>query len=63
MFDFAGRRPFEIPLVVIDTETTGLMPQMGHVREGRCRERGMSAEGDAVFRAVTPRGMPQTGAW
>lgn len=30
MFDFAEKRPSEIPIVVLDTETTGLMPEMGH---------------------------------
>ncbi len=30
MFDFAEKRPSEIPLVVLDTETTGLHPEMGH---------------------------------
>lgn len=30
MLDFADKRPLEIPIVVLDTETTGLWPQMGH---------------------------------
>ena len=30
MFDFAEKRPFEIPLVILDTETTGLHPWLGH---------------------------------
>lgn len=30
MFDFNAKRPFEIPVVVLDTETTGLLPQMGN---------------------------------
>ena len=30
MLDFAGKRPSEIPIVVLDTETTGLYPAMGH---------------------------------
>ncbi len=30
MFDFVEKRPSEIPIVIIDTETTGLFPEMGH---------------------------------
>lgn len=30
MFDFAEKRPFSIPIVVLDTETTGLNPALGH---------------------------------
>ncbi|KAA3662253.1 MAG: WYL domain-containing protein [Chloroflexi bacterium] len=30
MFDFAEKRPFETPLVILDTETTGLHPWLGH---------------------------------
>lgn len=30
MLDFVDKRPFDIPIVVIDTETTGLLPEMGH---------------------------------
>ena len=30
MFDFAEKRPSQIPIVVLDTETTGLFPGMGH---------------------------------
>lgn len=30
MFDFEEKRPFDIPLVVLDTETTGLHPWLGH---------------------------------
>ncbi len=30
MYDFAEKRPSDIPIVVLDTETTGLFPGMGH---------------------------------
>ncbi len=30
MFDFAEKRPSQIPIVVLDTETTGLFPGLGH---------------------------------
>jgi len=30
MFNFAEKRPFELPLVILDTETTGLQPWLGH---------------------------------
>ncbi|MFQ5401649.1 MAG: exonuclease domain-containing protein [Anaerolineae bacterium] len=30
MFGFEERRPSEVPIVVLDTETTGLFPAMGH---------------------------------
>lgn len=30
MFDLVRKRPYELPLVFIDTETTGLQPEMGH---------------------------------
>lgn len=30
MFDFEEKWPFEIPIVVLDTETTGLYPGLGH---------------------------------
>jgi DNA polymerase III epsilon subunit family exonuclease len=30
MFDFESQRPFDIPITIIDTETTGLFPSMGH---------------------------------
>jgi len=30
MFDFAEKRPFSIPTVILDTETTGLNPALGH---------------------------------
>lgn len=30
MFDFAEQRPSSIPIVVLDTETTGLYPGLGH---------------------------------
>ena len=30
MFDFAEKRPFDTPLVILDTETTGLHPWLGH---------------------------------
>lgn len=30
MFDFAEKRPSTIPIVVLDTETTGLYPGLGH---------------------------------
>ncbi len=30
MFDFAQKRPFDTPLVILDTETTGLHPWLGH---------------------------------
>ena len=30
MFDFAEKRPSDIPIVILDTETTGLFPEMGH---------------------------------
>lgn len=30
MFDFAEKRPSDIPIVVLDTETTGLYPGLGH---------------------------------
>ncbi|MCA9926503.1 MAG: WYL domain-containing protein [Anaerolineales bacterium] len=30
MFDFDDKRPFEVPLVILDTETTGLQPWLGH---------------------------------
>ena len=30
MFDFAGKRPFDIPITILDVETTGLLPGMGH---------------------------------
>lgn len=30
MIDFAGKRPSDIPITIIDVETTGLMPAMGH---------------------------------
>lgn len=30
MFDFAEKRPADIPIVVLDTETTGLEPGLGH---------------------------------
>jgi len=46
MFDFADKRPFDIPFVVIDTETTGLMAPMGHrvVEVGAVRyENGVEA--------------------
>ena len=29
MFDFSGKRPFDVPIVVVDTETTGLHPGLG----------------------------------
>ncbi|HFQ93702.1 MAG TPA: hypothetical protein ENK32_06815, partial [Anaerolineae bacterium] len=30
MVDLSEQRPSDIPIVILDTETTGLMPQMGH---------------------------------
>ncbi len=30
MFDFAEKRPSDVPIVILDTETTGLFPEMGH---------------------------------
>jgi DNA polymerase III epsilon subunit family exonuclease len=30
MFDFSEKRPFAVPLVILDTETTGLHPWLGH---------------------------------
>ena len=30
MIDFTGKRPSDIPITVIDVETTGLLPAMGH---------------------------------
>lgn len=30
MFEFAEKRPSDIPIVILDTETTGLFPEMGH---------------------------------
>ena len=30
MDNFAEKRPFDVPIVVLDTETTGLIPEMGH---------------------------------
>ena len=30
MIDFGGKRPSDIPITIIDVETTGLMPAMGH---------------------------------
>jgi DNA polymerase III epsilon subunit len=30
VIEFAEERPSEIPIVIIDTETTGLIPEMGH---------------------------------
>ena len=30
MFDFAEKRPSDVPIVVLDTETTGLFAEMGH---------------------------------
>jgi DNA polymerase-3 subunit epsilon len=30
MFDFDGKRPTDIPITILDVETTGLMPSMGH---------------------------------
>lgn len=30
MMDFEEKRPFEVPIVVLDTETTGLYPGLGH---------------------------------
>lgn len=30
MFDFDGKRPSDIPITILDVETTGLLPGMGH---------------------------------